>query len=83
MILDLGLSTPKHKVMKSLGITLIVIGAIALLYTGFKFTTKEKVVDLGPLEVNKEKEHHVNWPPIAGGVLLVGGIVLLVTANKK
>ncbi len=69
--------------MKNLGIVLIVIGAIALLYSGFTFTTKEKVVDLGPLEINKEKEHTVNWPPIAGGILLVGGIVLLVAGKKS
>lgn len=68
--------------MRNIGIVLIVIGAIALLYTGFTFTTKEKVVDLGPLEINREKEHTINWPPIVGGVLLAGGVILLI-ANKK
>ncbi len=69
--------------MKNTGIVLIVIGAIALLYTGFTFTTKEKVVDLGPLEITKEKTHTVNWPPIIGGVLLAGGIILLVVDKKS
>ncbi len=69
--------------MKNIGIVLIVIGVIALLYTGFKFTTKEKVVDLGPLEINKEKTHNVNWPPIAGAILLAGGVVLLVIDKKS
>lgn len=69
--------------MRSLGIALVVLGVLALIYTGFTFKTKEKVVDLGPLEINKEKKHAVNWPPIAGAVLLAGGLVLIVIDKKK
>lgn len=68
--------------MKSLGIALVAIGIIALIYTGFTFTTKEKVIDAGPIEISKDKKHSVNWPPIAGGILLVAGIVLIVTDKK-
>ncbi len=68
--------------MRTLGIVLIVLGIVALIYTGFSFTTKEKVLDVGPLEVNREKENVVSWPPIVGGILLIGGIVVLVTARK-
>ena len=69
--------------MRQLGIILLVTGIIALIYTGFTFTTKEKVVDLGPLEINKEKKHKIGWPPIAGGILIVSGIVLMVTDKKR
>jgi uncharacterized membrane protein YdcZ (DUF606 family) len=62
---------------KTLGIIFIVIGIAAFAVSGFSFTTKEKVVDLGPLEINKDRKHHVNWPPVAGIVLALGGIVLL------
>lgn len=68
--------------MRTLGIVLIVLGIVALIYTGFSFTTKEKVLDVGPLEVNKEKENVVSWPPIVGALLVIGGIVVLVTAKK-
>lgn len=68
--------------MKNLAIVLIVIGVVMLLYTGFTYTTKEKVLDVGPLEVNKEKTHNVNWPPIIGAVLVAGGIIMLLT-NKR
>jgi hypothetical protein len=68
--------------MKSLGIALIVIGALMMAITGFNYVTKEKVVDLGALEINKEKSHPVQWSPIIGGVLFIGGIIAL-TARKK
>ncbi len=67
---------------KTIGIILAVIGLIMMIYTGFTYVTTEKVVDLGPLEVNKEESHPVQWSPIVGGILLVGGIVLIAT-NKK
>ncbi len=69
--------------MKGLGITLIVIGIVMMIFRSINFTTKEKVVDVGPLEINKEKEKSVNWPLYAGAVVTVAGVVVLVTANKK
>jgi len=68
--------------MKNLGIVLIVVGAAMMLITGFNFVTKKKVVDVGPLEINKEENHPVQWSPIIGGVLLVGGIVVFVAGKK-
>jgi hypothetical protein len=68
--------------MKTLGIILIVLGALMMAVTGFNYVTKEKVVDLGPLEINKEKDHPIQWSPIVGGILFVGGIIAL-AANKK
>lgn len=69
--------------MKKLGIVLAAIGLIMIIYTGFNFVTKEKVVDLGPIEINKETNHPVQWSPIVGVVLLVGGIVVFVTGEKS
>ncbi|MBE0393325.1 hypothetical protein BJQ96_03189 [Flavobacterium sp. PL0002] len=51
-------------------------------YTGFNYVTKKKVVDIGPIEINKEENHPVQWSPVVGIVLVVGGI-LLVVADKK
>jgi hypothetical protein len=69
--------------MKALGTILIVIGLIMVLITGVNFVTKEKVIDVGPLEVNKEENHPVQWSPIIGAVLLVGGIIVLAVNGKK
>ncbi|GAA4313744.1 hypothetical protein GCM10023149_09630 [Mucilaginibacter gynuensis] len=64
------------------GIVLIVIGAAMLIWTGFTYTKKEKVIDAGPIQVSADKEKTVSWPPYLGGVLLVGGIVIVATAKK-
>lgn len=62
---------------------LIGLGVVMLIWTGFSYTKKEKVVDLGPLEINADKEKQVNWPSYAGGILLVGGIVVLLMDKKR
>jgi hypothetical protein len=66
-----------------IGIILIVIGIIAFAYQGITYTTREKVVDLGPIQVSADKTRTLPLPPIVGGIALVGGIVLLVMGNKK
>ena len=66
-----------------IGIILIVIGIIAFGYQGITYTTREKVVDIGPIQVTSDKTKTLPLPPIVGGIALVGGIVLLVMGNKK
>lgn len=68
---------------KSLGIIFVVIGVAMLVWTGFNYTKKEKVIDAGPLQVSVDKQESVNWPPYVGGVILIAGVVLLVTAKKS
>ena len=69
--------------LRSIGIVVIVIGAIMVFYTGFNFVTKKKVVDIGPIEINKEENHPVQWSPIVGVAMLVGGILLVVADKRK
>lgn len=66
-----------------IAILLIVIGAVMLAYQGFTYTTREKAIDLGPLQVTAEKQHFVYLPPVIGGVLLVGGIFMLISSKRK
>ncbi len=66
-----------------IGIILIVVGVIAFAYQGITYTTREKVIDLGPLQVTADKTKTLPLSPIVGAVALVGGIVLLVMGNKK
>jgi hypothetical protein len=66
-----------------LAIILIVVGIVVFAYQGITYTSKEKVVDLGPVQVTAEKTRTFPLPPIVGGIALVGGIVLLLMGSKK
>ena len=66
-----------------IGIVLIVIGIIALAYQGITYTTREKVVDIGPIQMTADKTKTIPLPPIVGGIALMGGIILLVAGGKK
>jgi hypothetical protein len=68
---------------KTIGLFLLVIGAVMLIWTGFNYTQREKVVDAGPIQISAEKQKSVNWPPYAGGILAVCGIIVLVTSKKN
>lgn len=65
------------------GIALIVLGAAALVYQGVSYTSRNKAVDLGPIQVTTEREKTIPLPPVVGGIAVVGGIVLLVLGNKR
>jgi uncharacterized membrane protein len=69
--------------MKTLGIVFVILGAVMLIWTGFTYTKKEKLIDAGPIQVSADREKTVNWPPYAGGVLLLGGIALIALAKKS
>jgi hypothetical protein len=60
----------------------VIIGAIMMFYTGFNYVTTEKIVDIGPIEINKQQNHPVQWSPILGVVLIIGGVVLIVKDKK-
>ncbi|MFA6277529.1 MAG: hypothetical protein WC622_12305 [Pedobacter sp.] len=68
---------------KTLGIILIVLGIVLLIWTGFTYTQKEKVIDAGPIQVSADKEKSVNWPPYVGGIVLIAGVVVFVSSKRK
>ncbi|MBK0381906.1 hypothetical protein I5M32_02955 [Pedobacter sp. SD-b] len=68
---------------KTVGIILLVVGIAMLIWGGFSYTKKEKVVDAGPIQISADKKHTVNWPPYVGGAILIAGVVVLVTAKKS
>jgi len=69
--------------MKVIGIVLIILGIVGLAYGGITWTTKERVVDLGPLQVTHDKTQSLPLSPIAGGVCLIVGVVLLVAPGRQ
>jgi len=68
---------------RTIAISIIVIGIMMMIYTGFNYVTTEKVVDLGPIKINAEKNHPVKWSPIVGLVLIFGGVAILLTPKAK
>lgn len=66
-----------------IAIVLIAIGIVAFTYQGITYTTREKTVDIGPIQITTEKKHDLPLLPIVGGIVLAGGIVLLVMNSKR
>jgi hypothetical protein len=66
-----------------IAVILIALGIAAFAYQGFTYTTREKVVDFGPIQVTADKTKTIPVPPILGAVAVVGGIVLLVIGSRK
>jgi len=69
-------------VNKTLGMILVALGLFGLAWGGFTYTTREKVIDIGPIHATREKTHNVPLPPIAGAAALIGGVVLLIAGRK-
>lgn len=69
--------------MKVIGIALIVFGIVAMIYGGFTYTTREKVLDIGPIQATAEKKKTVPLPPILGGVLFIGGVALIAADSRR
>jgi drug/metabolite transporter (DMT)-like permease len=65
-----------------LGIVLVVVGVVALAYQGFTYTTRKKVVDIGPIQATKEERHTVPLPPILGAVTLLAGVVVIASGRR-
>lgn len=66
-----------------IGVLLIVLGVAAFVYQGVSWTTREKAIDLGPVQVTAEKKHTLPLPPLIGGALAIGGVAVLLVGAKK
>lgn len=70
--------------MKNIGIAIMAIGLIITLITGFKFVTREKVVDIGDIQISRDKNHSIAWSPLVGvAVMVVGCGVFFMGLKKK
>jgi hypothetical protein len=69
--------------MKIIGIALIILGVLALVYQGIQYTSREKILDIGPLKISANTKKNIPLPPIVGGLALVAGIVMIVLDRRK
>ena len=65
------------------GVALIVLGIVAFAYQGITYTSREKIIDIGPLHATAETQKTIPLSPLLGGLALVGGIVLVVAGNRS
>ena len=66
-----------------IGIVLIALGVVALAYQGITYTSREKIIDIGPLQASHDTKKTIPLSPILGGFALAGGIVLVIIGAKK
>ena len=71
------------KTITLLGIALIVLGLAALAYQGFTYTTRETVIDIGPIKATADREKTIPLPPILGIVAVAGGVALMIAGSRK
>jgi hypothetical protein len=69
--------------MALVGIALIVLGIVAFGYQGITYTSREKIIDIGPIQATADTQKTIPLSPLLGGLALVGGIVLVVVGAKK
>ena len=69
--------------MKTLGFILIVVGIIMIVVRGLNIPVEKKIVDVGPLEVNKTENRWFGWPTYAGAAIAVIGVILVVADRRK
>lgn len=62
---------------------MIVAGILMLVFRSVSFTEKKKVVDLGPVEINKDEKKTIGWPMYAGGAAIAAGALILIVGTKR
>ncbi|NTE04642.1 hypothetical protein G6M26_30145 [Agrobacterium tumefaciens] len=68
---------------RTVGLILMIAGIAMLIWTGFSYTKKEKIVDAGPIQISADREKSVNWPPYAGGIILIAGAFVFIASGKR
>lgn len=69
--------------MKAIGIAMIVIGIAMIVFRGFSVQTEKKVVDIGPVEINKKENRWIGWPTYGGAIAIAAGVLLIIADKKK
>ena len=71
------------KPIRLLGLAMIILGVVAFVYHGITYTTREKIIDIGPIQASADSKKTIPLPPLLGGLALAGGIILVFIGRKK
>ena len=66
-----------------MGVALIVLGIVAFAYQGITYTSREKIIDIGPIQATADTQKTIPLSPLLGGLALVGGVVLVAVGAKN
>ena len=68
---------------RTAGLILTVVGLVVMIWGGFGFTTREKVLDIGPIEATKETTRYMPYAPVIGGIIFAGGLAVLIASRSR
>jgi hypothetical protein len=71
------------KPIAMIGVVLVVFGLAALVYQGITYTSRETVIDIGPIHATADRDKTIPLPPVVGTVAVVGGVLLLIAGSRK
>lgn len=71
------------KPISIVGVVLIVLGVVALVYQGITYTSRETVIDIGPVHATADRQKTLPLPPVLGIVAVAGGVALLVAGARR
>ena len=71
------------KIITVVGLLLVVLGVFALIYGGISYTSREEIIDIGPIEATSETRETIPLPPLLGGLALAGGVALLMMGARR
>jgi hypothetical protein len=66
----------------ALGLIFAILGLVAFLHPNFDYHKREEVAKIGPVTATVDKPETVRVPPLAAGVLLIAGAVLIVLGPR-
>jgi len=71
------------KPMTIAGVVLVVLGVVALVYQGITYTSRETVIDIGPLHATADQQKTLPLPPVVGVLAVAGGVALLFAGARS
>ena len=71
------------KKTSTLGMVLVILGAVALLFGEFRYPSRVKILEVGSFKAGVETKKTFRIHPAIAVVLLLGGTALLVSSRRR
>jgi hypothetical protein len=69
---------------QTIGILLVIIGVAYFAFHGFSYTSREKILDVGPLEATSTSHNEIiPYSPLFGGAMIAGGVILFIAGLRR